>query len=67
MAKRAQMSHRSYQQFEATGNISLKKLAHVLYVLGRESDLASIASTQPKYSSLEEFENSSPVGSGKPS
>jgi transcriptional regulator with XRE-family HTH domain len=56
MARRAQMSLRSYQDFESTGNIALKKLATVLYVLGRENDLSGLVSAQPSYSSLDEFE-----------
>jgi len=63
-ARRAQMSLRSYQDFEATGNIALKKLAAVLYVLGRENDLAGLVASGPTYSSLDEFEKSRPVGAG---
>lgn len=64
MARRAQMSLRSYQYFESTGNIALKKFAAVLYVLGRENDLAGLVTAQPRYSSLDEFEKSRPVGAG---
>ncbi len=64
VARRAQMSLRSYQDFESTGNIALKKLAAVLYVLGRENDLSGLVSAQPSYSSLDEFEKSRPVGAG---
>jgi len=60
VARRAQMSLRSYQDFESTGNIALKKLAAVLYVLGRENDLAGLVTAQPRYSSLDEFEKSRP-------
>jgi len=64
VALRAQMSLRSYQDFESTGNIALKKLAAVLYVLGRENDLATLVMARPTYSSLDEFEKSRPVGAG---
>ena len=64
VARRAQMSLRSYQDFESTGNIALKKLAAVLYVLGRENDLAGLVTARPTFNSLDEFEKSRPVGAG---
>ena len=64
VASRGQMSLRSYQNFESTGNITLKKLAAVLYVLGRENDLAGLVMARPIHSSLDEFEKSRPVGAG---
>ena len=67
VARRAQMSLRSYQDFESTGNIALKKLAAVLYVLGRENDLVKLVTARPAYASLDEFEKSRPVGTGHPS
>lgn len=61
IARRAGMSLRSYQAFEATGNIALKKLANVLVVLEMEGELARfLAAPKPTFKSLDDFEKTSP-------
>ena len=56
IARRAGMSLRSYQAFEATGNIALKKLANVLVVLEMEGELARfLAAPKPTFKSLDDF------------
>ncbi len=62
MARRAGMSLRSYQSFEATGNVALRKLANILIVLELEKELASLLSApKPSFDSLDEFEKTSPA------
>jgi transcriptional regulator with XRE-family HTH domain len=61
MAEMAGISFRAYQQFEATGNTSLRRLALILGVLGREADLLAILSRKTRFSSLDEFEKSTPA------
>ncbi len=58
----AGMSLRSYQGFEATGNVALKKLANILIVLELENELAGLLSApKPRFNSLDEFEKTSPA------
>lgn len=66
LARKAGISFRAYQNFEGTGNTSVKRLVMILHVLGRETDLLQVAARSTEYSSLEEFEKSSPVGNRKP-
>ena len=62
VASRAGMSLRSYQTFEATGNIALKKLSNVLVVLEMEGELARfLAAPKPNFKTLDDFEKTSPA------
>lgn len=60
MARRAGLSLRSYQAFEAGGNIQLRKLANVLIVLECEQDLNRLIRPSPSFDSLDEFEKLPP-------
>lgn len=66
LARKAGISFRAYQNFEATGNTSLKRFVTILHVLGRENELSQLVTRPTEFQSLDEFEKSKPVGSRRP-
>lgn len=66
LARKAGISFRAYQNFEATGNTSLKRFVTILHVLGRENELSQLIAQATEFQSLEEFEKSKPMGSRRP-
>lgn len=66
LARKAGISFRAYQNFEATGNTSLKRFVTILHVLGRENELSQLVTRPTEFHSLDEFEKSKPVGSRRP-
>ena len=66
LARKAGISFRAYQNFEATGNTSLKRFVTILHVLGRENELSQLVTRPTEFRSLDEFEKSKPVGSRRP-
>lgn len=53
LSSRAGIALKTYKRFEATGEISLVRLASVLTVLGREQDLEAVASPRPPQTASE--------------
>ena len=56
MARRIDLSLRAYQNFEATGRISLDGLVKIFFVFGRQNELLGLLPETTDYRSLEEFE-----------